>query len=180
MHFAFFRNRVTDFGDARLFPIVTLKEAAVAPQGFVSRVAGDALEGRVDVNDRQVGGRGVADQRAVVAGLDAALEDAQLSFGFLGAADVAEGDHPAAERLGVQQRRAVVGDMALAAQADFAVADDAGRGAVEVQWQVLGEGLAEQGFGALPEQFGAGRVDEVQPALAVYRQQAFADAVGDG
>ena len=30
------------------------------------------------------------------------------------------------------------------------------------------------------EQFGGGRVDEVQPALPIHRQQAFADAVGNG
>ncbi|MCY1489076.1 hypothetical protein D9M68_227890 [compost metagenome] len=177
--FALLRQRVADFGDARLFPVRTLEEAAVAAHGLGGAVAGDALEGRVDVDHRQVVGGGVADHRAVVAGLDAALEDAQLLLRFLGVADVAEGDDPAAEGLCVQQRRTVVGDMPFAVQADLAVAVDGGR-TVEVQRQVRRQGLAEQVFDALAEQFGGGRVDEVQPALPIHRQQAFADAVGNG
>ncbi|MNY31399.1 hypothetical protein D3C86_1655620 [compost metagenome] len=56
--------------------LVTLEKAAIAPDGFCCTVAGDAFEGRVDVDDRLVSGQRIADQGTVVTGFQAALEQA--------------------------------------------------------------------------------------------------------
>ncbi|MNF39119.1 hypothetical protein D3C84_200830 [compost metagenome] len=50
---------------------------------------------------------------------------------------------------------------------------------VERERQVACQCLAEQHLCRLAEQFGGGRVDEAQLALAIHCKQALGDAVGD-
>ncbi|MDT4821239.1 hypothetical protein FQZ97_544090 [compost metagenome] len=58
-----------DIVQVRLVALLALEKAAVSPQHFLGRVAGDAFEGRVDVNDRLVGLLVVGDHHRVDAGL---------------------------------------------------------------------------------------------------------------
>ena len=65
-----FAERFADGHDFWLIEVVALEESAVATVDFCCRVAGHALEGRVDVGEGKVGEIGVGDGDSVADGVD--------------------------------------------------------------------------------------------------------------
>src|SRR5690606_430176 len=65
---------LADLLDLQTVSFISLEEAAVAAHGLCAGVAGDAFEGRVDVDDRVVRLARIGNHHTVVARLQAALE----------------------------------------------------------------------------------------------------------
>src|SRR3990167_4304293 len=73
-----------------LVALTRLQETAVTAQDFVCGVTGDALERRIDVDDRLIVRARIDDHHAVVARLQAAFEQAKLLFRLLAFANITQ------------------------------------------------------------------------------------------
>jgi hypothetical protein len=86
--FALFAQGGANLAEAFLAEIVAHQEAAILANHFGGGVAGDALEGRIDVGDRVIEMRRRGDHDAVRRGFDGPFAQAQLLFGAFAGADV--------------------------------------------------------------------------------------------
>jgi len=71
-------QRLAEVTQVRLSVIVALQEATIAPEDVRGRLAGELLEGRVNVDDRVINLQGIGDDRADRGRLDDLTQQLQV------------------------------------------------------------------------------------------------------